>query len=258
MNSYDVLRDKIRNAPELSFGDILNDAIELFKKVWVKGFLVVLFIFIAAIGLSFVFQAIGLAVDPAILTEGGLSIESLMEFYSQNALYSLPQTILVSTIMIVLLAGFYRICKLQVLGESQNDDYFFFFKKEYFSKALMLGIVHAILSAAAQAMFMLPYLYVFVPLSYFAVVFFDNPELSEMEIVKLSFAIGNKKWLISFGTMFICAILGMLGAIACVIGVVLTISIAYLPVFLIYKDVIGFDDGNEIDFIGTNTNEDSY
>jgi uncharacterized membrane protein len=94
--------------------------------------------------------------------------------------------------------------------------------------------------------------------SNFAIIFSNNPELSEVEIVKLSFALGNKKWLVSFGAMLVCAIIGMLGVIACFIGIVLTISIAYLPVFLIYKEVIGFDDRNEIDFIGTNTEEDRF
>ncbi len=258
MNQYDILKQKIENAPSLDFGNIISEAIELFKKVWVKGFLAILLIVIVGVALSFVFQAIGLAVDPTILTEGGLSAESLAKFYSQNALYSLPQTILASTLMIVLMAGFYRICKNEVQGKTQGDDYFYYFKKEYFSKALMLSIIYAIIAAIAQALFLVPYLYVFVPLSYFAVVFFDNAELSEMEIVKLSFALGNKKWLISFGTMFVCGIIGMLGLIACFIGVVLTMSIIYLPVFLIYKDVIGFDNHSEIDLIGTNKSEDSF
>lgn len=258
MNSYDVLRDKIRNAPDLNFGDILNDAIELFKKVWLKGFLVILIILIVGVCLNFIFQAIGLAVDPSILMEG-VTIDSLVKFYSQNALYSLPQTILASTLMIVMLAGFYRICKQTVQGENQQDDYFYYFKKAYFSKALMLGIVYAIIQALAQTLFLIPYIYVLVPLSYFSIVFANNPDLSETEIFKLSFALGNKKWLITFGTMFVCGILAMLGAIACIIGIVFTFSIAYLPVFLIYKDAIGFDDRNEIDLIGTNdTREDSF
>lgn len=252
MNSYDAVKHKIENAPNLDFGNIISDAIELFKKVWVKGFLMVLFIVIAAVILGFIFQTIGLAVDPTILMEG-VTAESLVQFYSQNALYSLPQTILVSTLTIALLAGFYRMCKHEVKGQTPNDEYFYFFQKEYFSKALMLGIIYAITAAVAQALFLLPYIYVFVPLSYFSIIFSNNPELSEMEIVKLGFALGNKKWFISFGTMIVCAILGCLGVIACFIGIILTISIAYLPVFLIYKDVVGFDTHSEIDLIGNNT-----
>lgn len=258
MNSYDDIKQKIDNAPSLDFGDIISEVIDLFKKVWVKGILMILILLVVAVALSFVFQAIGLAVDPAILTSGGFSIEPLLQFYTQNALYSLPQTILISTLMIALLAGFYRICKEVVEGKTPTDDYFYYFKKEYFSKALMLGIIYAIIAAVAQAMLLVPYIYVFVPLSYFAVIFSNNPDLSEMEIVKLSFALGNKKWLLSFGVIFVCAIMGMLGMIACFIGVILTINIAYLPVFLIYKEVVGFNKNTEIDLIGTDDSKNAF
>ena len=90
----------------------------------------------------------------------------------------------------------------------------------------------------------------FVPLSFFSVVFANNPELTETEIVKLSFNLGNKKWFITFGLMIVTGILGMLGIIACGIGVLFTISIVYLPVYFIYRDVVGFEDDDEIQHIG--------
>ena len=88
-------------------------------------------------------------------------------------------------------------------------------------------------------------------MSFFAIVFSNNPDLSETEIVKLSFSIGTKKWLITFGLLFITGILGMVGAIACGIGMLFTISIVYLPVYFIYRDVVGFEDDSEIMKIGT-------
>ena len=78
-----------------------------------------------------------------------------------------------------------------------------------------------------------------------------GPMRGEAEIVKASFKIGNKKWLITFGTMFVAGILGMLGIIGCGIGILFTISIIYLPVFFIYKEVIGFGETSEIEQIGT-------
>jgi hypothetical protein len=93
---------------------------------------------------------------------------------------------------------------------------------------------------------------VFVPISYFAVILAHHPHLSEMEIVKASFALGNKKWPLTFGTMLVAGLMGMLGIIGCGIGVVFTISIVYLPPFLIYKNAIGFDETSPIDVIGSN------
>ena len=98
-------------------------------------------------------------------------------------------------------------------GKNKGEDYFYFFKSDYLGKLLILGIIYAVLMAIAQWMFVLPTIYLLVPLSYISIVFSNNPDWSEMEIVKASFSIGNKKWLITFGTMFVCGILGALGAL---------------------------------------------
>ncbi len=251
MNSFETVKERIDNAPELSFGDILTGAIELFKKVWLKGFLTILIIGVAAFVLSMFFQLIGLAPDPEIFMNG-FDLETLVSFYSENALYSIPQTIILSAISLAIMAGFYRICKQEVLGNSTSDDYFYFFKKPYFTKALMLGIIYTAIATVAQLLLLIPYIYAFVPLSYFSIMFANNPDLTEKEIVKLSFALGNKKWLISFGAIIVLGILAMLlGILACFVGILFTMSIAYLPVFLIYKEVIGFDERSEIDLIGS-------
>ena len=255
MNTLDSLLQKIGHAKPLDFGDIISNSIDLFKKVWLKGFLIILFVVIAAMIISFVFGLIGLAPN-AFDFNNGFDLELLLSFYSQNALYSIPQTILVSTLTLAFVAAFYRICKQINSGETENDDYFYFFNKEYFTKVFMLGIIYTLIATVAQLLFLIPYIYVFVPLSYFAVIFAFNPDLSETEIVKASFALGNKKWLITFGTMFVMGIIAMLGILACVIGLLFTMSIIYLPVFLIYKEVIGFKAHSEIEKIGLRDDSD--
>lgn len=248
MNSFNSLLLKIENAKDLDFSNIFDSVIDMFKKVWVKGFLVVLIIVIFAIGINLLFSLVGLAPegDPFI---DGFNLESYMEFYSSNLLLSIPQTILLSSITMAFVAAFYRICKQFDLGENVNDDYFYFFNKEYFSKLLMLGIIYTAIGTLAQLLFVIPYIYVFVPLSYFSIIFANNPHLNEVEIVKASFKLGNKKWLITFGTLFVAGVMGMLGIIGCGIGLLFTISIIYLPVFFIYKEVVGFDDSTEIEEI---------
>ncbi|MFI1771987.1 hypothetical protein [Thalassobellus citreus] len=255
MDTLDSLQRKIDNAPALDFGTIISDCIDLYKKVWLKGFIVVLFIIIAAMLVGFFFATIGLGVKTDLFVEG-FNFESFSEFYSMNAIYSLPQTILTSTITLLFIGAFYRICKQVDSGVSENDDYFYFFKKEYFSKIFMLGIIYAAIVTVAQLLFVIPYIYVFVPLSYFAIILANNPDLSEVEIVKASFAIGNKKWLITFGTMFVAGIISMLGILGCGIGLLFTMGIVYLPVFFIYKDVVGFHETSEIDRIGERDDSD--
>ncbi|WP_345273736.1 hypothetical protein [Flaviramulus aquimarinus] len=255
MNSYNSLLEKIEHAKDLDFSNLIDSVIELFKKLWLKGFLVVLLMVGFAIVINVLFSLIGLA-PKNNLPYGGFDMESFFSFYSETVIYSIPQTILMSTITMALIAAFYRICKQYVLGEEVVDDYFYFLKKAYFSKLLMLGIIHTAITVTAQFMFLIPYIYAFVPLAYFTVVFANNPDLSEVEIVKASFKLGNKKWLITFGTMFVAGLLGMLGLLGCGIGVLFTMSIVYLPVFFIYKEAVGFEDSSQIEQIGVNDDSD--
>ncbi|UKM64854.2 hypothetical protein GSB9_01412 [Flavobacteriaceae bacterium GSB9] len=256
MSSYNSLLHKIENAKPLEFSAIFDNVIELFKKVWLKGFLMVLIMVGFAIVVGVLFSLIGLAPkgNPFI---DGFSLEIYAEFYSSSIIQNVPQTILTTTITLALVAAFYKMCIQFDSGKTMVDDYFYFFKKEYFSKLLMLGIIHTGIATVAQLLFFVPYIYAFVPLAYFAIVFTNNPKLSEMEIVKASFALGNKKWLITFGTLFVAGILGFLGILGCGIGILFTISIVYLPTFFIYKAVVGFDDTSEIDLIGSH-NDTNY
>ncbi|MDG1728510.1 MAG: hypothetical protein P8K68_05315 [Algibacter sp.] len=255
MHTYESLEKKIENAKDLNFSNLLDSVIELFKRLWLKGLILVLLVVSFAIVVNILFSIIGLAPKNNLDIEG-LDFDGFFSFYSDTIIASIPQTILVSTLTMAFVAAFYRMCKQHVLGEQVVDDYFYFLKKEYFSKLLMLGIIHTGIAAVTQYLFMIPYIYAFVRLAYFTIIFANNPDLSEGEIVKASFKIGNKKWLISFGTLFVAGLLGMLGIIGCGIGVLLTISIVYLPVFFIYKEVIGFEDTNEIEQIGVGNDSD--
>ncbi|MFV0540344.1 MAG: hypothetical protein ACK5MZ_03785 [Aestuariibaculum sp.] len=243
--------NKIKQAKNLDFGDIINESIELFKQVWLNGFLVILLIAIFSFVIALIFGFFGLAVDPYNYM-GDLDFDGFVFYFYKNLLFGFPQAILIGTLTIALLAGFYRICKNVATGSNKQEDYFYFFNKAHFSKVFMLGIIYATIASVAQAFLIIPYLYFYVPLSYFAVILAFNPNLTETEIVKASFALGNKKWLISFGTMFVVGLLSLLGVIACVVGLLFTVSIVYLPNFLIYKKAIGFEEGyGEIDQIGT-------
>lgn len=248
MDSAEKLFNKIDNAKDLDFGDVISNTIELFKKVWLKGLIVLVLTLMSIITISFIFSLIGLApiLDQSVFSDG-FNMEALARFYSSSALYGIPQNMLISTFNLAFLAAFYRICKQTIQEESTQEDYFYFFNKERFTKVFMLGIIYTGIVTIAQVLCFIPYIYVFVPLSYFAVILAHHSDLSEMEIVKASFALGNKKWLITFGTMLVAAIIGMLGMIGCFIGILFTMSIVYLPSFLIYKDAIGFEEERLID-----------
>jgi hypothetical protein len=245
---FEQVNNKINENKRLDFGVILDQVIDLYKKMWLKGFVVIIVVAIFSFGLNFLFTAFGLAADPSFWFENkGFELFSV---YSTQILYGFPQSILVGLVSLGMLASFYRMCRVEEHDKEKNDEFFYFFKGEYFSKLFMLSIIYATIALLSQLFFVIPYIYTFIPLSYFAIVFANNPELTEMEIVKLSFNIGTKKWLLSFGLIFVTGILGMLGIIACGIGVLFTVSIMYLPVYFVYKGVVGFDGDYGIDLIG--------
>jgi len=246
--NFEQVNNRINENERLDFGVILDDVIDLYKKIWLKGFVVVIIIAIVAFGVNFLFTLLGLAAEPNawLLNEGFEMYTS----YSEQVLYGFPQAILIGIVSLGMLASLYRMCRIEQEDKEKNDEFFYFFKGEYFSKLFMLAIIYATIALLSQLFFVIPYIYTFIPLSFFAIVFANNPELTEMEIVKLSFNIGTKKWFLSFGLILLTGLMGMLGIILCGIGVLFTISIVYLPVYFIYKGVVGFDRETDIDLIG--------
>jgi uncharacterized membrane protein len=108
------------------------------------------------------------------------------------------------------------------------------------------------ISLLAVLLCVFPIIYVMVPVTLINVVYAFNPDLSASNIVNASFKLGNKKWLITFGLIIVAGILAQfVGMIMCFVGVMVTAAFAYLPVYFIYKDSIGFNESNVIDEIGT-------
>jgi hypothetical protein len=244
---------KIQNSKELDFGTILSECIELFKKFWVQGLLTIIIIAVISIPIAllshFILKIFGV-ITPTIVRMEDFNFDNLSSLYGFNALYNFPFTIITSSIQIGVLAGFYRIIKMKDVDKASSDDYFYFFKKDYFGKILMLGLIYSLIATVAQFLCFIPYIYAIVPLMYISVIFAFNSEKSVEEILKTSFLLGNKKWLLTFGSLFICGILGAMGVIACCIGLLFTISIVYLPCYVIYKNVVGFEDFSELNQIG--------
>ena len=244
----DYFIEKINNAPQLSFGDIFNESIELFKKVWLQGFVKLLLDAVMGIILMVVFQA------PLFILIGSFAVASEYVGDGSEAAMALPMLILVFGLMLIaivivgalsmaLMAGFYRICKMKDLNEAGKDDYFYYLKKENFRTMAVLILATIGISIPAALLCYIPLFYVMVPISFFSIIFAFNPDMSPSDIISLSFKLGTKKWGISFGLIIVTSILAsMVGTLLCGIGILFTASFGYLPVYFIYNHVIGFDD----------------
>lgn len=268
MNTLSSLQDKIDNAKELDFGDILNRTFNLFKKTWVQGFILLLLVMVV---MSPFFMAIFMPTYSSILEQaqsGNYDPNNASAFLQDQPdsfrYMILGLTFLVSFVTTGLMAGFYRIVKRIDFNESYGfADFFHFYKAKYIGKIFAIAsfsLLVALINFAVEKFFppigaslfngvLSIILSVYTTL--FVVFFAYNPHLESSDFFTLSFKFGSKKWFLIFGLMFVTAIIGMLGAIACFVGMLFTMSIVYLPMYLVYKDTFGFNNVSAIDKIGT-------
>lgn len=268
MNTLSSLQEKIDNAKELDFGDILSKTFDLFKKTWLQGFILVLLVMIIMIPFfiavfkpmysSILEQAQSGNYDP---NDGSAFIQNQPDSFRYMIL---GLTFAISFISTGLMAGFYRIVKRIDFEEAYGFlDFFYFYKAKNIGKIFAIAafsLLIALINFACEKFFpplgaslfngvLSVILSVYTTL--FVVFFAFNSHLESSDFFMLSFKFGSKKWFLLFGLMFVAGIIGMLGAIACLVGMFFTISIVYLPTYLVYKEVFGFDNKSAIDEIGS-------
>ncbi|AXP81283.1 hypothetical protein CJ739_2202 [Mariniflexile rhizosphaerae] len=245
MNTINSLLDKIEKAKALDFGTIFNQSIELFKKVWVQGLVMLLLTMLLMVPFYLIMYlpmlGMGL-IDP----QSFQNMENMQDFTPLLMvpifIFALLFSFFAMVISFGMKASFYRICKLKDLEEMGADDYFYYLKKPYLGKVIKLSLVTFGIVLLAFALCVLPIFYVLVPVTLINVVFAFNPELSTSEVIKAGFKLGNKKWLITFGLLFVAWLLStVIGFLMCCIGIYITKSFINLPVYFIYKESVGFD-----------------
>lgn len=256
MNTITTLLEKISNAKDLDFATIFSESIELFKKTWVQGFLMQLFILVIMLPFILVLYVPLIVIFIGQARDGNYNPGDFDSFFAGFTLiyilFIVAGIVVLSAVSVALNAAFFRIMKALDEGkEVKTSDFFYFLNGKYLSKAFLLIIVSILISIPAVLLCYLPIFYVLVPLSYFTLFFAFNPELSIGEIVKASFSLGHKKWLLSFGLIIVCSFLAsIVGFLLCGIGALFTSAFVYHPVYLIYKNVIGFDNRDKISTIG--------
>ncbi len=246
------LEEKIQNAMALDFGTIFSESIELFKKTWVQGFLLQIFNLVIALPFIIILYVPLIGFVLANAENGYDDSETLSAFFAGMSilyiLFLIVGIFVLGAVQVALNAAFFRIMKKLDHNEATTtNDFFYFLKGKYLSKAFILMIVSILISIPAVILCYIPFIYVIVPMSYFSFFFAFNPDLSVGDIVKASFGLGNKKWLISFGLLIVSSLLAQIvGLLLCLVGVFFTAAFVYHPTYLIYKHVIGFDETNEI------------
>lgn len=257
MNTITTLLEKIDRAKELDFGDIISESIELFKKTWVQGLLLQVFTIIIMLPLIIIFYVPFIGLIIAQQESGYTDPNAFDDFFAGMSilymLFVIVGVFVFSTVTYALNAGFFRMMKRLDYNESiTTSDFFYFVKGKYLSKIFILMLIAFVIAIPSAMLCYIPLIYVMVPMSYFGIIFAFNPDLGTGDIVKASFKIGNKKWLISFG-LFIVSYLcvAIITMITCGIGGLFLQTFMFHPIYLIYKKVVGFDETSAIEQIGT-------
>lgn len=256
MNTLYLLKEKINNAKNLDFGTIFNLIIDLYKKVWVQGLLLFIFNVIVMLPVIIIVYMPLITLSIAQSQSEDYNPDFMTNFFAGFSFIYIVVLVFVFIGLIsfvsALNAGFYRIIKQLDDNNSVNtSDFFYFIKRKYLLKLLVLTLLIAIIGMFSALLCYLPLIYTMVPISFFLVFFAFNPELSVSDIFELSFKLGTKKWLITFGLLFVIGIIvGIIGTITCGLGYLFLAPFSYLPIYIIYKEIIGFEDDSEINEIG--------
>lgn len=253
--------EKIETSSTVDFGSVLSRSYDLFLKIWRQGAMHTLITFIGIIPFLIITYA------PIIYLSAQANSYSRNyyydDYYSNDLPFSEGNLILfylvyfvVMFVMIMLLqvlqfgigAHFYKVCRIVDHGTDENQEgYFEFFKNGNIKKLFVLALATTGISIVALLLCVLPLFYVMVPLQLMLPIFTFNKKLSVSEIIKVAFKLGNKHWIYVFGFAIIASNVAQLGAFACLVGIIFTACIVYLPIYFFYKDTIGFNENTTDD-----------
>lgn len=243
---FNKLQNKINLNPILDFGDILGKSIKLFKKSWTQGLILQLISMVLVLPIIIIMyipiimaiiESENAQIDPEVMTGmfAGFTIVSFILFF--------VGVLVISVVSQALQTGFFRVLKrLDHNQPVRIADLFYFLKGQYLGHIIGVMLASMVISVIALLLCVLPLYYAIIPMSFFTLFFAFNPELTVTEIVKLSFGIGTKKWLITFGLLIVASFISsFVGFLMCGIGILVTAPFVYHPIYFIYKEVIGFE-----------------
>ena len=243
MDFYGV-EEKIRLRAPLDFGNLFSKTIELFKLVWMQGFITLLFNALSALVLLVILYipliALGLIDPVAFESQDPPTIYPLFVMLLMPIIF-----VCISAVSLLLMAGFYRVCKIKDENLTAAEGHFFYFKKKYIRKAFILALITIGFVIAGMLTCGFGLIYLGVPLALFPVFLAFDEELSAIEIVKASFALGNKNWLVLFGLLLLLGFIAQLGVLLCFVGIFFTAMLSRVSIYYAYKDGVGFKDETE-------------
>ncbi len=243
--TLEQINQEITSRPPLDFAQIFSRSVSLFQNVWLQGFITLVLTVLTILPFYIIFYTPMIAAgitDPEMLKSEEPPILMLVGM----AILFPVLLIGILTFSLALNAAFLKICRAKDLNLLGADDYFYFFKQGRLGKVFNLALIMLGLSLVGVLTCGLGLFYLVVPMSLFPAFLAFNEELSAMNMVKASFTLGNKNWLVIFGLLIVLGIIAELGILLCFVGVLFTAMLSKVPMYYIYKDGVGFEHGATI------------
>lgn len=244
----------------LNFGEIFNEAWNLFTKTIGMGILAVIIYLIASGLIGLVIESLtgfnavtqGFAEDIQGISNPESMLYKLQEFYTENLnliLVSRLTTELILLLAFPLAAGFILVCReMDQKGYAGISTLFSTFKPEYWGRLMVLAVVYFVVSKIATMFFILPGIYVWTA-ACIACPFVLFKNMNGVEAFTSSIKMVNKKWFDVFKLLFVASLIGVSGYLLCGIGRIATYPFVLVMVYMLYKNMVGFDE-DEISEIG--------
>ncbi len=247
----EALLQKIENSQSPDFGNILSKSFDLFKKIWMDGFMHLLVNTLAIVPLMLL---IYIPFVPAFIEAAqNDASENFRPDFDFPVIYIIGYILMILVVVIItqvisigITAHFFKVCKIKDL-ETQEEDggYFSYLKGKNFGKLIALSLATFGIAIAAMMLCYIPIFYVMVPLQLIVVIFAFNDQLSVSDLISLSFKLGNKFWLLVFGLIIVSSMIAQLGIILCFVGIFFTAFFVHIPIYYFYKDTVGFGDDTQ-------------
>lgn len=240
------LFDRIEKAPRPDFGDILSRSFKLYGQVWVEGLIHCLIAVAIAIPVMLIAYIPLFPMYAEILSDGRYigDFDPSVPWLIGYILALFVASLIINVCVYAITAHFFAVLKKKDLGTQEDVGGYFSYLQGNFGKLFVLNLASAGIAILAVALCYLPIFYVMVPLQLLVAIFAFNPDLSVSDMIRASFRLGNRFWLIIFGLIILCSIIAQLGILLCGIGILATAFFAYVPIYNVYKDTIGFSEDN--------------
>lgn len=140
-----------------------------------------------------------------------------------------------------LTAGYYiGARKLDTTGQLEIADFFKSF--DFIIQLFLCSLIGGLLTLLGFVLLIIPGIWfgVAIMFIYQLVVF---AKLDFWAAIQMSVKIISKNWFSFFGFLIVIFLINLLGIIALLVGLLITMPLSYLSVYMAYKQVIGFEEG---------------